>query len=117
MTPLRAAKKMAEGFEGAVVLTQDSPGHCTLAAKSACTVGFVREYFQSGEMPPRNTTCGVEEVPFGPTPGEDLRVSVLEKEDRELSEDLAEMQAALLSSGGSMMGSGINGGRDMAWFS
>lgn len=47
VTPLRAAKKMSEGFTDSVVLTQDSPGHCTLAAASKCTVGYVRKYFQT----------------------------------------------------------------------
>lgn len=47
VTPLRSAKKMSEGFKNAVVLTQDSPGHCTNAAPSKCTVGYVRKYFQT----------------------------------------------------------------------
>ncbi|KAM0721053.1 hypothetical protein Q7P37_003339 [Cladosporium fusiforme] len=70
VTPGRYAQKMAEGFEGAVALIQDSGGHCSAAAYSRCTVGYIRQYFQTGELPPVNTTCAVDVLPFGPTPGE-----------------------------------------------
>jgi hypothetical protein len=50
VTPGRYAKKMAKGFEGAVALIQDSPGHCSLAAPSNCTIGYVQRYFQTGEF-------------------------------------------------------------------
>ncbi|KAF2172230.1 hypothetical protein M409DRAFT_62985 [Zasmidium cellare ATCC 36951] len=101
VTPLRAAKKMSKGFEDAVVLTQDSPGHCTLASVSKCTVGYVRKYFQTGELPPVNTTCKVDEVPFGSGPDE---VSgVMDDETRQLSEDVASVQAALYQAGGAFM--------------
>jgi len=51
------AHKMAKGFEGAVVLTQDSPGHCSLAMPSTCTHTHIRRYFKSGELPPPGTIC------------------------------------------------------------
>ncbi len=53
VTPGRYAKKMAEGFEGAVALIQDSAGHCSLAAPSICTAAYVKKYFQTGEPSPR----------------------------------------------------------------
>lgn len=70
VTPGLYAREMAKGFEGAVALMQDSGGHCSDAAFSLCTQGYLRRYFQSGELPPPNTTCAADIVPFGPAPGE-----------------------------------------------
>lgn len=42
VTPGRYAKKMAEGFPGAVALIQDSAGHCSLSTPSDCTETYVR---------------------------------------------------------------------------
>ncbi|KAK4554832.1 hypothetical protein LTR86_007980 [Recurvomyces mirabilis] len=70
VTPVKHAINMAKGFEGAVALTQDSAGHCSLSTFSNCTVHHVRQYFQTGILPPPNTTCTADEVPFGPEPGE-----------------------------------------------
>ncbi|KAK4508110.1 hypothetical protein PRZ48_001848 [Zasmidium cellare] len=115
VTPLRAAKKMSRGFEGSVVLTQDSPGHCTLAAASRCTTGYVRGYFQTGELPPANTTCKVDTLPFGNGPDGDA--NIMDDETRQLSEDVASVQAALYQAGGSFMrpNKGL-GGRSLAWY-
>ncbi|KAF7192491.1 putative hydrolase [Pseudocercospora fuligena] len=66
VTPLGNAKLMAKGYEGAGVLTVDTPGHCSLAAKSKSTEMWVKRYFLSGELPPKDTVCEVEELPFGP---------------------------------------------------
>lgn len=90
VTPLRNAIKHAKGFEGAVALEQKSPGHCTLAAHSRCTEGFVRGYFQNGEMPPPGTRCEVDEVPFGEGGDEVEVVSSEIREGRERSRTLAE---------------------------
>ncbi|KAF9457252.1 TAP-like protein-domain-containing protein [Collybia nuda] len=59
VTPLRAAKKTSEGYPGSVVLTQDSPGHSSLAAPSLCTQKYVRAYFTDGRLPDKDTVCGV----------------------------------------------------------
>ncbi|KAF2156373.1 hypothetical protein K461DRAFT_310843 [Myriangium duriaei CBS 260.36] len=75
VTPLASAKRMANGFNGSVVLTQDSPGHCSLAAFSRCTSDYIYQYFQTGEPPPKDTVCGVEQIPWGPTPGDDTVVT------------------------------------------
>ncbi|KAK0205894.1 hypothetical protein DFS33DRAFT_1272484 [Desarmillaria ectypa] len=45
VTPLAAAKKIASGFDGSVVLTQDSPGHCSIAVNSPCTQGYINGMF------------------------------------------------------------------------
>ena len=51
VTPLYNAFLMAEGFEGAGVLHQNSEGHCTYASPSMCSGRAIREYFQSGTLP------------------------------------------------------------------
>ncbi|KAH9483232.1 hypothetical protein JR316_0005336 [Psilocybe cubensis] len=57
VTPLSSARKMAQGFEGSVVLQQNSLGHCSLAAPSPCTYRHVRNYFVDGILPPEGTVC------------------------------------------------------------
>jgi len=88
VTPGRYAKKMAKGFKGAVALIQDSPGHCSLAVYSNCTTSYVRQYFQTGELPEEGTVCPADYLPFGPTPD---AVEVLTVEE---SERRAKHQAA-----------------------
>lgn len=101
VTPLRNAINMAKGYTGAVALTQDSPGHCTLAAPSSCTAKYVRQYFQSGELPPKNTTCKADYEPFGPTPGEVHETSV---EEKELKLRVKKVHDVVLAVGGGFMG-------------
>ncbi|KAF4621975.1 hypothetical protein D9613_009061 [Agrocybe pediades] len=69
VTPLWAAKKMSKGFEGSAVLTQNSPGHCSISGPSLCTQKYIREYFISGKLPPPGTVCEVDTTPFSPPPG------------------------------------------------
>ncbi|KAJ6470611.1 hypothetical protein C8R47DRAFT_756061 [Mycena vitilis] len=52
-------KNMSKAFPGSVVLTQDCPGHTSLAAPSTCTWGYLREYFYSGILPGKDTVCPV----------------------------------------------------------
>jgi pimeloyl-ACP methyl ester carboxylesterase len=90
VTPGRYAQQMAEGFEGAVALMQDSGGHCSDSAFSYCTTGYIKQYFQTGELPPANTTCGVDILPFGPL-HEDMVVETAEaRATRERWEEMAE---------------------------
>jgi pimeloyl-ACP methyl ester carboxylesterase len=90
VTPGLYARKMAEEFEGAVALMQDSGGHCSIAAFSYCTTGYIRQYFQTGDLPPANTTCAADVVPFGPL-HEDLTVETAEmRVTRERWERMAE---------------------------
>ncbi|KZV83249.1 hypothetical protein EXIGLDRAFT_656341 [Exidia glandulosa HHB12029] len=88
VTPLWAAKKMSKGFKGAVVLTQNSPGHCSLAATSLCSSKYIRAYFQNGTLPAPGTVCEDEDEIFTPdnvngVTGE-RRTKALSAEDREL---------------------------------
>ncbi|KAJ7616533.1 TAP-like protein-domain-containing protein [Roridomyces roridus] len=64
VTPLWAAKKMSKGFSGSVVLTQDSIGHCSLAAPSLCTQKHIRSYFRDGVLPEAGTVCSTDGGPF-----------------------------------------------------
>jgi hypothetical protein len=48
---------MARYFEGAVVLEQNSVGHSTRAASSDCTAGWIKKYFETGELPEQGTVC------------------------------------------------------------
>ncbi|KAK0838667.1 hypothetical protein LTR03_011845 [Friedmanniomyces endolithicus] len=87
VTPLANAFRMAEGFEGAGVLQQDSEGHSTYSGISMCSMRAIREYFQSGTLPGKiggleneygwegyGAECGVDRKPFdgydakGPVP-------------------------------------------------
>ncbi|KAH8826667.1 TAP-like protein-domain-containing protein [Flagelloscypha sp. PMI_526] len=60
VTPLEGAKKMAKRFGGAVVLTQNSPGHESTAAPSTCTANVIREYMVNGILPADGTVCEVD---------------------------------------------------------
>ncbi|KAJ7785021.1 TAP-like protein-domain-containing protein [Mycena maculata] len=64
VTPLAAAKKISQGFAGSVVLTQDSPGHCSISGPSICTQKYIREYFLKGTLPEPGTVCPVISSPF-----------------------------------------------------
>ncbi|KLO10922.1 alpha/beta-hydrolase [Schizopora paradoxa] len=64
VTPLRNAHKMAKGFEGAVVLTQNSSGHGSISATSICTGDALRRYFNEGKLPKEGTVCDVESKIF-----------------------------------------------------
>ncbi|KAH7060858.1 TAP-like protein-domain-containing protein, partial [Macrophomina phaseolina] len=64
VTPLVNAHKMKSLFPGSEVLAQNSPGHCSLAAFSPCTVGYIRNYFNNGTVPAPDTMCEPVEIPF-----------------------------------------------------
>jgi len=65
VTPLWAAHKMSKGFEGSVVLTQNSSGHCSISGTSLCTYKAIRAYFQNGTLPEEGTVCETESKIFG----------------------------------------------------
>lgn len=90
VTPGLYARKMAEGYPGAVTLMQDSGGHCSSAAFSYCTTGHIRRYYQTGELPPANTTCGVDTVPFGSAHEDSLAENGGGKADMRTWEKMAE---------------------------
>ncbi|KAF5027239.1 hypothetical protein F66182_655 [Fusarium sp. NRRL 66182] len=57
VTPLQSAFNNSAKFPSSVVLKQNSYGHCSLAAPSKCSLGYVREYFQNGTLPAAGTEC------------------------------------------------------------
>jgi len=65
VTPLWAAHKMSKGFEGSVVLTQNSSGHCSISGTSLCTHKAIRAYFKNGTLPEEGTVCETESKIFG----------------------------------------------------
>ncbi|EMD00605.1 hypothetical protein BAUCODRAFT_61119 [Baudoinia panamericana UAMH 10762] len=113
VTPVKHALMMAKGFEGAVALTQDSAGHCSSSATSNCTTTYIRRYFQTGELPPVNTTCPIDEFPFGPGNNETHAASVQTLRTRERS---AGMHAGLVAANGGFMRGALSGRLTDAWF-
>lgn len=57
VTPLQSARTMSSKYKDSVVLIQDSAGHCTLFSPAPCTIAAVKQYFQTGELPPPETVC------------------------------------------------------------
>jgi len=64
VTPLWAAKNVSKGFNNSIVLTQDSPGHCSISAPSLCTQTYIRNYFIHGTLPEPGTVCKPISKPF-----------------------------------------------------
>ncbi|KAI1343268.1 hypothetical protein F5Y15DRAFT_369532 [Xylariaceae sp. FL0016] len=81
VSPLVSATNNSQGFPGSVVLVQNSYGHTTLSAASTCTAGYIRDYFQRGEVPAPGTSCDPDYYPFedvGSTADNDLAGAVNE---------------------------------------
>ncbi|KAK0457513.1 TAP-like protein-domain-containing protein [Desarmillaria tabescens] len=64
VTSIAGAKKASSAFPGSVVLTQNSSGHGSPAASSACTQAYVQAYFQNGTLPGDGTICEIESQMF-----------------------------------------------------
>ncbi|KAF2157807.1 alpha/beta-hydrolase [Myriangium duriaei CBS 260.36] len=97
-TPFANAQAMARNFKDAVALAQESPGHCTLGAFSDCTVGHIRQYFQTGRLPPPDTVCAADEQPFGVD--QDAIASALTVESKGRRSRAAHFASAALTHGG-----------------
>jgi hypothetical protein len=102
VTPLRNAIKAAKGYKGAVALTQNSPGHCSSAAFSKCSTEYIRRYFQTGELPPKNTTCEVDELPWGPSG--DGHADTLDVKDVQMRDNVRAINKAVYEAGGGFLG-------------
>ncbi|KAK8141954.1 hypothetical protein G3M48_009577 [Beauveria asiatica] len=59
VTPLRAARKVAQMYPGTGLLVQDAMGHCVFGAHppTDCTRRVVRRYFDEGVVPSEEATC------------------------------------------------------------
>ncbi|KAK5993108.1 Putative hydrolase-like protein [Cladobotryum mycophilum] len=65
VTPLRAARAMAERHPGAKVVVQEAMGHCTFgSATSSCIDKVMADYFESG-APPRGSCLVKSNVALG----------------------------------------------------
>ncbi|WPG98333.1 Hypothetical protein R9X50_00112200 [Acrodontium crateriforme] len=104
VTPVIHAINMAKGYEGAVALTQDSAGHCSTSSFSKCTTTYIRDYFQTGRLPPPNTICKVDEFPFGPSQDE---TEIMDLEILEAKQSHAVLHDALIQAGGAFMTNGM----------
>ncbi|PIL33842.1 hypothetical protein GSI_03548 [Ganoderma sinense ZZ0214-1] len=62
--PLHDALEVRKRYEGTGLLVQNSYGHTTPSAPSACTARYVREYFEAGTMPEEGTVCEPDVLPF-----------------------------------------------------
>jgi hypothetical protein len=85
-----SARKMSKVFKGAVVLHQESAGHCSLAAASLCTAKVVRAYFRNDTMPEPGTECEIESRLFGGSSGRTLPLSADDAELLAAVEELSE---------------------------
>ncbi|KAI0839612.1 alpha/beta-hydrolase [Hypoxylon sp. FL0890] len=68
VTPRANAVAMAREHAGAVVLVQDSAGHGTQSVPGRCRDGYVRRYFETGEVPADGTVCEADCKPFQDCP-------------------------------------------------
>jgi pimeloyl-ACP methyl ester carboxylesterase len=106
VTPLKNAFKMSKGYPGSVVLTQNSTGHTSNSVYSSCTVGHIRTYFHTGELPKEGTVCEADEMPFGePSSG---NTTTLRLDANEISEIYREGTAAFLKSARSLPGAQLS---------
>lgn len=64
VTPLRNAIENSKHHEGSRVLTQDSPGHCSLLNPSRCTLEAIRLFFANGTLPEEGKVCMVDRSPW-----------------------------------------------------
>ncbi|PVI05013.1 hypothetical protein DM02DRAFT_517683 [Periconia macrospinosa] len=63
ITPLDSAKKMAEYFNNAGVLTVDGPGHGYRSVGSVCADKYARSYLKTGSLPKEGTVCEGDSTP------------------------------------------------------
>ncbi|KAF2652960.1 alpha/beta-hydrolase [Lophiostoma macrostomum CBS 122681] len=64
ITPISSAEAMSALFGGSVVLAQNSTGHSVTSSKSQCSVQYMQEYLSEGWLPPRDTVCQPDVLPF-----------------------------------------------------
>ncbi|KAL4963747.1 uncharacterized protein BDV14DRAFT_209682 [Aspergillus stella-maris] len=64
VTPRRGAYKMSSVFEDSTVLIQDSVGHSAIGSLSSCVARNVQAYYSHGQLPPPDTVCEPDVVPF-----------------------------------------------------
>ncbi|KAF9265041.1 hypothetical protein L218DRAFT_957710 [Marasmius fiardii PR-910] len=79
-TPIEGARNVTAKFPGSVLLTQDGPGHSSLAAPSTCTAVHIRNYFVNGTLPPEGTVCPLDGPIFKKEPAATKRGEIFTEE-------------------------------------
>lgn len=64
VTPLRNAEKARTEFAGAGLLVQESEGHCSVSAPSACSAARIGRYFADGVVDGFTAVCGADATPW-----------------------------------------------------
>jgi pimeloyl-ACP methyl ester carboxylesterase len=64
VTSISNAFTVSKHFPGSRVLAQSSAGHSMAGTPSECTERHVLRYFDQGDLPPPETTCRPDKVPF-----------------------------------------------------
>lgn len=85
--PLVSARTASDAFEGSRIVEVKGYGHCSLAVPSLCLARHVREFFQEGKLPDKDTQCEVDGKPYFSDPEEEmvgLEVQSLEDEERQV---------------------------------
>ena len=90
--PLRDARAVRARYGAAGLVVQNSHGHCSLSAPSACTARHIRAYFEDGTVPKEGAVCEPDELPFVGRVGD---VSALSAEDAELFEAMKGLSSAV----------------------
>ncbi|KAJ7838606.1 Alpha/Beta hydrolase protein [Mycena olivaceomarginata] len=96
VTPKAGALRVQAAFPGSGLLTQDSPGHTSNTAPSLCTIGYFRQYFFNGTLPPPGTVCPVE-VPLFGAPANFTSKRALSADDKEVLAAMKAISESLLS--------------------
>ncbi|KAL8942518.1 MAG: hypothetical protein Q9216_001619 [Gyalolechia sp. 2 TL-2023] len=60
----RSAHTLATRFPGSTILAVDIDGYSSFSGPSLCMAGYIRAYFQKGDMPPSGTVCEANEKSF-----------------------------------------------------
>ncbi|KAF1980951.1 hypothetical protein K402DRAFT_425805 [Aulographum hederae CBS 113979] len=81
VTPLVSAHNASAGFEGSVVLQQDSFGHTSWIQASLCTARATRAYFINGTLPAPGTICPIDATLFSGLQGWEEVIPVLLSEE------------------------------------
>ncbi|KAL0580848.1 hypothetical protein V5O48_001140 [Marasmius crinis-equi] len=81
VTSIDGAKGVNERFSGSVLLTQDSPGHASVAVPSVCTGLAVKEYFVNGTLPKEGTVCPITGSLFDGSAAAPLGSTAITKRD------------------------------------
>ena len=68
----------------------------------------MKQYFQTGDLPPKDTVCKPDVLPFGPGP-DAVTAAVIDEEADRLSQRQFGIARALYASGGGFLDEGLRG--------